>query len=89
MDNIESTSVPLTVSNNTSTSHVTSTSDHNNIASIEFYKVDNLILFKIELDGVIDTDMGVGVADGSAVMSDDVGYTFSTKSDLSDFQELV
>jgi hypothetical protein len=89
MDNIESTNVPLTMCDDTCTTHVTSTSDHDDVACIELDKVDNLVLLKVKLDGIVDLDGRVGVADSSAVVGDDVGNTLGTNGNLSDFEELV
>ena len=89
MDNVEASNVPLTVHNDTRTTHVTTTSDHDNVTSIELDKVGDLVALKLELDGVVDLDGGVGVTDGTAVVGGDVRNTLSTDSDLADLQELV
>lgn len=84
MDNIETTNVLLSVHNDTSPSHVASTGDHDNVAGIELDEVGDLAMRKIELDGVVDTDEGVGVADGAAVVGDDVGNTTVSEGDAAD-----
>lgn len=89
MHNIEATNVLLAVCDNTSTTHVTTTSDHDNVAGIELDKVSDLALLDIELDSVIDTDERIGITNCSAVVSDDVGNTTSTEGDLADLKELV
>jgi hypothetical protein len=60
---IEASVVPLTMRDNTNTTHVTTTSDHGNGASVELDEVGNLSSVQIDLDGVIDSDDGIRVAD--------------------------
>jgi len=89
VNNIEPSDVPLTVDNDTSTPHVTSTGDHGNITSIERHKVGDLVLLNIELDRVVDANCWVRVSDRSAVVGGDEWDTTSTKSDLANLEELV
>lgn len=63
VDNVETTIVTLTVSDDTNTTHVTTTSDHADNAAIEADEVNNLAGGNVNLDGVVDTDGGVGVTD--------------------------
>ena len=63
VDDIETTNVLLTVHNNTSTTHVTTTSDHDDNTSVEADEVGDLASGEVNLDGVVDLDGGVGVAD--------------------------
>jgi len=89
MYDIETTNMSLTMRDNTSTAHVTTTSDHDDVASVERHEVDDLALLNVELDRVIRLDGGVGIADGAAVMSDDVRNALGAEGDLLDFAELV
>lgn len=89
MHNVEPTDVLLAVRNDTSTTHVTSTSDHHNVSGVEVNEVSNLALLKVKLDGVVDFDGRVRIADGTTVVSDNMGDTLGTESDLADFEELV
>ncbi len=89
MNDIESSDVLLSVYDDTNTTHVTTTRHHNNVTSVELDKVDDFVLLKVELDGVIDLDEGIGIPDGSAVVGDNMGDTTGTKSDLADLEELV
>ena len=89
MHDIETTNVLLPVHNDTSTTHVTSTSDHDDVACIKLDKLGDLVLLKVEFDGVVDLDEGIRVSDGSAVMGDDMGDTLGSKSDLANLEELV
>lgn len=63
MDNVETTVVALTVSDDTNTTHVTTTSTHDNNASVEADEVNDLASGKVDLDGVINLDGGVRVTD--------------------------
>lgn len=69
----------------TTATHVTTTSDHHDVSGIELDKVGDLSLLKVELDGVVDFDGGIGVADRATVVSDDVGHTFRANSLFPDF----
>ena len=89
MDNIKTTNMSLTVDNNTSTTHVTTASDHANISNIELDEIGDLALLEIETDGIVGLDEGIGVADGAAVVGDDVWDALGTDSDALDFAELV
>lgn len=51
--------------------------------------VDNLLLDKVELDGVVDLDSGIGVTDGAAVVGDNERNTSCAELDLLDLAELV
>lgn len=89
MYDIESTNVLFTVNDDTCSSHVTATSDHDNVASVELDEVNDLSLFDIELDGIVDLDEGVGITDGSAVVGDNVRDALGADGDLADLEELV
>lgn len=89
MHDIETTNVLLSVHNDTSTTHVTSTSDHDDVARIELDELGNLVLLKVEFDGVVNLDERIRVSDGAAVVGDDMGNTLGSKSDLADLKELV
>lgn len=76
MHNIETSNVLLPMYDHTCSSHVTPTSDDNNIPCIKLDKIGDFVLFEIELDSVVNFDQGVGVTDRAAVMGDDMGNTF-------------
>lgn len=63
VDDRETTLVDLTVGDNTDTTHVTTTDGHGDNTSVEADEVDNLAGGDINLDGVVDLDGRVGVAD--------------------------
>ena len=89
VDDVVATNVLLTVDNDTSTAHVTTTSDHNDVASVELDEVGDLVRLELELDSVVDLDQRVGVADCAAVVSDDVWDALSANTGLPDLEELV
>jgi hypothetical protein len=63
VDDAEATVVALTVGDNADTTHVTTTSDHGNGASVELDEVGDLASLKVDLDSVVDLDQGIRVAD--------------------------
>lgn len=69
MDDVETSVVALTVSDNTNTTHVTTTGDHADNTSVEADEVGDLASGKVNLHGVVDTDGGVGVADAVYIIS--------------------
>lgn len=68
MDDVETTVVALTMSDDTDTTHVTTTSDHSNGTSVELDGVGDLASGEIDLDGVVDLNQRVRVA--NAVVED-------------------
>jgi hypothetical protein len=65
MDNVEATIVTLTVGQDTNTTHVATTSDHGDGASVELDEVGDLAGLEVNLDGVVDLDERVRVADAA------------------------
>jgi len=61
--NVEASVMALTVGNDTDTTHVTTTSDHDNDTSVELDEVADLASCEVDLDSVVDLDGRVGVAD--------------------------
>ena len=89
MDNVKASDVLLAVSDDTTTTPVATAGDEDEVAGIELDVVDNFVLLKVKLDGVVDLDQAVGVTDGSAIMGDDVRNTLGAKRDLLDLKEFV
>ena len=89
MDNIEATHVFLTVNNDTSSTHVTTTGDHDNVTGIKLDEICDLVLLDVELDGVVCLDAGVGIADSSTVVGNNVGDALGTNGHFSDLEKLV
>jgi len=61
--NVEASIVSLAVSDDTDTTHVTTTSGHGNDTSVEVDEVNNLAGVQVNLDRVVGLDRRVGVAD--------------------------
>jgi hypothetical protein len=89
MHDIESTNVLLSVNNHTRTTHVTTPSDHNNITSVEFDKVCDLVLFEIELNCIVNIDIWVRITDRPAVVGYNVRDTLRANGHFFHFEELV
>jgi hypothetical protein len=69
VDNVEASVVALTVSDDTDTTHVTTTSDHDDNTSVELDEVGDLASGEVDLDSVVDLDGGVRVADSTQIFS--------------------
>lgn len=88
MNNVETTQVPFLVNDHTRSTHVTTASNHDDVSGLELDVVNDLVLNEVEFDSVVDLDSRVGVSDGSAIVSNDVGNALGTKLMLSDLEEL-
>jgi hypothetical protein len=89
VDNFETTNVTLTVSDDTNTTHVTTTGGHADVTNFELDEVGNLGAVEIVTDGVVGLDQRIRVTDGAAVVGEDVGDTLGTKLDLANLAKLV
>jgi len=73
VDNVEGTRVLLAVDDGTDTTNVSTLGDEDDVASFELGETGDLTSVEVELDGVVDLDVGVRVTDGATVVGDDVG----------------
>ena len=89
MNHINTSIVSLTVSDDTSTTHVTTTSDHDHVSSVELDEISNFTSLKVKLDSIVDLDGWVWVTDGATVVSNDVWDTLSADGNLANFAKLV
>ena len=89
MNDIEASDVLLTVYDDTGTTHVASTGDDDDVAGVELHVVGDLAGLELVLDGVVDLDEGVGVADGAAVVGDDEWNALGTNTGLLHLEKLV
>jgi len=89
VDNVEATIVTLAVGDDTDTTHVTTTSNHDNGTSIEFDEFGNLSSGEIDLDGVVDLDQRVWVSDCSRIMRNEERDSLGSKLDPLDLAQLV
>jgi len=69
VNNVETSVVALTVSDDTNTTHVATTSDHGNDTRVKVDELGDLASSKVDLDRVIDLDSGVGVSDSACSFS--------------------
>jgi hypothetical protein len=63
VQDVETSVVALTVGDDTDTTHVTTTDSHGDDTGVEADEVNDLSGGNVNLDGVVDLDGGVGVAD--------------------------
>lgn len=63
VDNVEASVMSLTMSDDTNSTHVTTTSHHGDDTSVELDELCNLSGCKINLDSVVDLDDWVGIPD--------------------------
>jgi len=63
VDNVEASVVTLTVGDDADTTHVATTRDHGDAAGVELDEVGDLAGGQLDLDGVVDLDGWVWVAD--------------------------
>jgi len=89
MDDLKAANVPLAMSNNSDTAHVVPTSDGGDIANFEFDKLFNLAGLEVEADCVVDLDERIRVANGAAVMGDEVRNALGAKLNLLDLEKFV
>jgi hypothetical protein len=85
MNDIETTQMSLPVYDNTWSTHVSSSGNHDDVSSLKLDVVNNLVLDEIKLDSVVDFDRWVGVSDSSSIVSNEVGNTLGSELMLLDF----
>ena len=71
------------------TSQVSPTSSHDQVANIKFDGVHDLAGSYVDLDGIIDIDLRVRVANGSAIVCDAVRDALPAKSYPLHFSKFV
>lgn len=88
-DDVEGTLVALNVLEGTDAASVAALGEHDHGSELELEDVGHLAGGNVDLDGVVDLDVGVGVADGTSVVGDEDGDLLSGDEDLVDTAELV
>ena len=88
-DDVEGTLVALNVLEGTDAAGVAALGEHDEAAELELEDVGHLAGGNVDLDGVVDLDVGVGVADGASVVGDEDGDLLAGDEDLVDAAELV
>lgn len=89
MDDIETSVVTLCACDDADTSHIASSSDHGNVARVKGNVSSDLSSLNVKLDGVVDLDEWVRVADCAAVVRDEERNSLLAETDLLDLGELV
>jgi hypothetical protein len=81
VDDVESSDMSFAVHDSPGTTHIATTSNHHDVSGIKLDKVGHFALLQVVLDGVVDRNVRVWIANCSSVMSDEVWDT--TVADLS------
>jgi hypothetical protein len=87
-DDIKGARVLVVVSDMTNTTHVTTTSAHNESSVIKLEELGHAARLKVNLDGVVNLDVWVRVANGATIVGDNVWNTLLANLSLLDFAEL-
>jgi len=88
VDNFIGSRVFLKSEDGADSSDVISTGDHDLSSDLEFEVGGDFVSSKVELDGVVDLDEGVGESEGSSVVGDDIGDSLGTHGSSFDSAEL-
>lgn len=88
VDNIEVTLVAVAGNNGADTANVTTTSDHHGVANLELEDLSDLASGQVQLNGVVDGNEGIRVADGAAIGGNDVRDALSTDALAADLADL-
>lgn len=79
----------LSIDNDPHSPQVTPTSHHHQIPHIKLDTLCNLSRGNVDSDSVIDLDLGVRVADGTAIVSHAIRDTFLASIDTTHFSQFV
>jgi hypothetical protein len=79
----------FTMRHNANTPNVVPGGDHGDIPDIKFDVASDFPSFKVVADCVADFDGGIGVADCSGIVGDEVGDALGTELDAFDFAKFV
>jgi len=89
VDNIETTDVSISVDDNSDSSDVVTGSDQSKIASFEGNVVNDGTSGDVKLDGIEDSNSGVGESDGTTVVGNNVRDLVGANRLLGDLAKLV
>jgi hypothetical protein len=89
VDNVESSDMSFTVHDSSGTAHIATTSDDNDVSGIKLDKVGHFALLQVVLDGIVDRNVRIWIADCSSVVSDEVRYTTVADQNFLDWREEV
>lgn len=88
VDDVVAAGVALLALDDTDAANAATTSDGDEVSDLEGNVGGDGLGVKVELDGVVDLDVGVGEADGATVVGDDVRDTLGTSGEPLDAEEL-
>ena len=88
VDNVETTLVTFKMGDGTNTTQISATGDHDNVAGTELDVVNNLSSSKVDLDGVVSLDKGIGVTDSATIVCNKEWNTLLAKLNLLDLGKL-
>merc|ERR1711912_45123 len=89
MHNLEGANVLLATSDDTNTALILSTGDHTGSTSLELNDILGLASLDVHFDDVVELGKRIRVADGAAIVGDDVWDTLGTNSDRLHTSKLV
>jgi len=89
VDNVEGARVTLTVDDGTNSPQVTAASDHAQVARIELDEVHNLVAGNVQLNGIVNLDQGIRVANSTAIMCGQEGDTLRSGLNTANLAQLV
>jgi hypothetical protein len=89
VNDVEATRVLLTVLEHADATQVTATSDHHLVSGLVADLIHDLASLEVDLDGVVQVDGRVRVADGAAVVGDQVGDALQAKLRAANLAQLV
>lgn len=79
----------LTMSDDSNTTHVTSTDNHSKISCVKLDEINDLASLDLQHDSVMDCNQRVRIADSATIMGDKVWDTFGTSGYTSHLTKLV
>lgn len=86
---VEWTRVTFPAGDDPNTAQITTSSNHTNITRIELNEIIDLSTGNIDFDGVVGFNQRVRVANGTAVVKNEVGDFLRSLADLLDAAQLV
>jgi len=89
MHNLEGANVLLATSDDTNTALILSTGDHTGSTSLELNDILGLASLDVHFDDIVELGKRIRVADGAAIVGDDVWDTLGTNSDRLHTSKLV
>jgi len=87
VNDLKGSRVLLPVGDGAYTSQVTASSNHAQVTAVEFDVVGYLAGGDVDLDGVVDLDKRVWVADGASVVGAEVRYSLGSSPDLANLAQ--